>query len=64
MAIGSNHVVQSCLTYTGYTSGFIPELWSQEVLKAYKQNIKLSHLTDSKIYFTTSSNPRTWIDGS
>jgi hypothetical protein len=64
MAIGSNHVVQSCIAYLGDTSGFIPELWSQEVLKAYKQSITLSHLTDSKIYFTTSSNPRTWIDGS
>jgi hypothetical protein len=64
MAIGSNHVVQSCVARTGYTSGFIPELWSQEVLRAYKKNITMSHFTDSKVYITTSSNPRTWIDGS
>ena len=67
MAIGSNHVVQSRTAYTGDTFGlascFVPELWSQEILKAYKQNITMSHATDSKVYFTTSSNPRTWIDG-
>lgn len=66
MAIGSNHVVQSRPADVRDTSGFIPELWSQEVLRAYKQNIALSYWTDSKIYFLAGSNPENqgMIDGS
>lgn len=73
MAIGSNHVVQSCVTDVRDTSGFIPELWSREILRAYQQEnlFRANELwaqrcqTDAKAYFIgTPFNPRTWVDGS
>ena len=73
MAIGSNHVVQSCITDVRDTSGFIPGLWSQEVLRAEMQEYLLRanelweqrHQTDAKAYFIgTPHNQRTWVDGS
>ncbi|WP_395007065.1 hypothetical protein, partial [Cypionkella sp.] len=44
MALGTNHVTNA----TGAT--FIPELWSDEIIAAYKQNLVMANLV-SKMSF-------------
>jgi N4-gp56 family major capsid protein len=40
MALGTNHVVQSNVN----TAGFIPEVWSDEIIAAYKKNLVAANL--------------------
>ena len=40
MALGTNHVVQS----TANTAGFVPEVWSDEIIAAYKKNLVAANL--------------------
>jgi N4-gp56 family major capsid protein len=40
MALGTNHVIQSNVN----TAGFIPEVWSDEIIAAYKKNLVAANL--------------------
>jgi N4-gp56 family major capsid protein len=40
MALGTNHVTQS----TANTAGFVPEVWSDEIIAAYKKNLVAANL--------------------
>jgi len=40
MALGANHVVQSAVN----SAGFIPEVWSDEIIAAYKKNLVAANL--------------------
>lgn len=40
MALGANHVVQSAAN----SAGFIPEVWSDEIIAAYKKNLVAANL--------------------
>lgn len=40
MALGSNHVIQSAVN----SAGFIPEVWSDEIIAAYKKNLVAANL--------------------
>lgn len=40
MALGSNHVIQTNVN----TAGFIPEVWSDEIIAAYKKNLVAANL--------------------
>jgi N4-gp56 family major capsid protein len=40
MALGTNHVTQSAAN----TAGFIPEVWSDEIIAAYKKNLVAANL--------------------
>ena len=40
MALGTNHVIQSEVN----TAGFIPEVWSDEIVAAYKKNLVAANL--------------------
>ena len=40
MGLGANHVVQSEVN----TAGFIPEVWSDEIIAGYKKNLVAANL--------------------
>ena len=40
MGLGTNHVVQSEVN----TAGFIPEVWSDEIIAGYKKNLVAANL--------------------
>ena len=40
MGLGTNHVIQSEVN----TAGFIPEVWSDEIVAAYKKNLVAANL--------------------
>ena len=40
MPLGTNNVVQSTVN----TAGFIPEVWSDEIIAAYKKNLVAANL--------------------
>ena len=42
MALGSNHVIQTNVN----SAGFIPEVWSDEIIAAYKKNLVLANLVN------------------
>lgn len=39
--LNQNHIIESEPDY----AGFIPELWSQEILESYKKNLVMANLT-------------------